>query len=74
LGDLLFLPRLPTRGKHGKEPLMDYSNSHVVTSDQYLVVLRQTTLEKEIVDKIREQKPKKNKRRDQNGLNIHLLQ
>ncbi len=53
---------------------MDYSNSHVVTSDQYLVVLRQTTLEKEIVDKIREQKPKKNKRRDQNGLNIHLLQ
>jgi hypothetical protein len=33
LGDLLSLLRLPTRKKHGKEPLVDYSNSHVVTSD-----------------------------------------
>jgi len=40
LGDLLSLPRLPTRKKHGKEPLMDYSSLHVVTLDQYLVVLR----------------------------------
>jgi len=49
---------------------MDYSNSHVLTSNQYLVVLRQKALEKKILDNIREQKGKKN----ENGLNIHLLQ
>jgi hypothetical protein len=46
LGDLLSLPRLPTRRRHGKEPLVDYSSSHVVTLDQYLVVLKQKALEK----------------------------
>jgi hypothetical protein len=61
LGDLLSLPRLPTRRKHGKEPLVDYSSSHVVTSDQYLVVLKQKALEKEIVDEIKEQNAKKKK-------------
>jgi hypothetical protein len=40
LGYLLSLPRLPTNQIHGKESLMDYSNSHVVTLDQYLVVLK----------------------------------
>jgi len=70
LGDLLFLSRLPTRRRHGKEPLMDYSNSHVLTSNQYLVVLRQKALEKKFLDNIREQKGKKN----EIGLNIHLLQ
>jgi hypothetical protein len=49
---------LPTRRRHGKEPLMDYSNSLVVTSNQYLVVLKQKVLEKEIIDKIREYKTK----------------
>jgi len=29
--DLLLLPRLPTRRTQGKEPLVDYSNSHVIT-------------------------------------------
>ncbi len=63
LGDLLSLPRLPTRRKHGKEPIVDYSNSHVVTSNQYLVVLRQKALENKIVDKIREQKGKNKEKR-----------
>jgi hypothetical protein len=40
LGDILSLPRLPTKKRHGKKPLVDYSNSHVVTSNQYLVVLK----------------------------------
>jgi hypothetical protein len=40
LGDLLSLPRLPTRRRHGKEPLLDYFSLHVLTLDQYLVVLR----------------------------------
>jgi hypothetical protein len=57
LGDLLSLPRLPTRRRHGKEPLVDYSSLHVVTLDQYLVVLRQKALEKK-VDKIKEHKSK----------------
>ncbi len=37
---------------------MDYSNSHVVTSNQYFVMLRQKALEKEFVDKIKEKKTK----------------
>ncbi len=73
LGDLLSLPRLPTRKRHGKEPLVDYSGLHVVTSNQYAITLRQKKLEKE-VDKIKEQKQKKEMRRDQYGLNIHLPQ
>jgi hypothetical protein len=73
LGDLLSLPRLPTRRKHGKEPIVDYSNSHVVASNQYLVVLRQKALENKIVDKIREQKGK-NKEKRSKWVNIHVLQ
>jgi hypothetical protein len=47
---------LPTKRRHGKKPLtlVDYSNSHVVTSYQYLTVLRQHAWEKEVVDKIKE--------------------
>ncbi len=58
MGDLLSLPTLPTRIKHGKESLVDYSNSHVVTSNQYLIVLKQKALDKGVADKIREQKAK----------------
>ncbi len=53
---------------------MHYSNSHVITLDQYLAMLRKKALEKEIVDKIREQKTKKRKEKKyQDRLNIHLL-
>jgi hypothetical protein len=48
LANLLFLPQLPTR--QGKEPLVDYSSSYVVTSNQSLVVLKQKVVDKEIVD------------------------
>jgi hypothetical protein len=53
LGDLLFLPILPTRKRHGKESLMDYSSSHVATSNQYLVMLKQKALDKIVADKIK---------------------
>jgi hypothetical protein len=45
---------LPTRRRHGKKPLMDYSNSLVVISNQYLAMLKQRALEKEIVDESKE--------------------
>jgi hypothetical protein len=58
LAVLLFLPQLPTRRILGKEPLVDYSNSHVVTSNQYLAVLKQKTMDKKAMDKVRELKAK----------------
>jgi len=59
LGDLLSLPRLPTRRRHDKNPLVDYSSPHVVTLNQYLAMLKQKALKKEVANKIREQKVKK---------------
>ncbi len=44
---------LPTRRTLGKEPLVDYSNSHVMMFNQYLVVLKQKTMDKEVTDKVR---------------------
>ena len=35
---LLSLFTLTTKRRQGNEPLVDYSNSHVVTSNQYLVI------------------------------------
>jgi len=58
LKNLLFLPRLPTRRILGKEPVVDYYNSNVVTSNQYLVVFKQKTMDKEATDKVRELKAK----------------
>jgi hypothetical protein len=44
--------------------MVDYSSSHVATSYQHLVVLKQKVVDKEIVDKTRELKSKeKNERR-----------
>ncbi len=37
---------------------MDYSNSHVVTSYQYLVVLKHKAMNKKITNKLKEQKVK----------------
>jgi len=53
LANLLFLPRLPTRKTFGKEPLVDYFSSHVVTFDKYLVVLKQKVTDKEVTNKVR---------------------
>jgi hypothetical protein len=44
--NLLLLPHLPTRCTKGKEPLIDYSQSHVVTNFEYLDILRIIFLEK----------------------------
>jgi hypothetical protein len=54
---------LPIRKRHGKKPLVDYSSSHLVKSDQYLAMLREKALEKEIINKIREQKTKEREKR-----------
>jgi hypothetical protein len=50
LVNLLSLPQLPTRKRQGKKPLVDYSSSYVVTSNQYLVVLKQNVVDKKVVD------------------------
>jgi len=39
LHNLLSLPHLLTRHTRGKEPLVDYSRSHVVMSIEYLNIL-----------------------------------
>jgi len=33
---------------------MDYSNPHVVTLDQYMVVLKQKTMDKKVANEIKE--------------------
>lgn len=42
---------------------MDYSNSHVVTSYQYLIVLKHKVMDKKIVEKIKELKAKEKEKR-----------
>jgi hypothetical protein len=54
IANMLLLPILPTRRTRGTKPLVDYSKSHVVTSDQYLGILCQEVMQKEVVDKERE--------------------
>jgi hypothetical protein len=36
LKNLLFVPHLPAKKTHGKEPLINNSRSHIVTSNEYL--------------------------------------
>jgi hypothetical protein len=42
---------------------MDYSNSHVVTSYQYLIVLKHEIMDKEVVENIKELKAKEKEKR-----------
>ncbi len=58
LANILLLFQLPTKKTHDKEQLIDYSNSHVVTSNQYLTILKHKAMDKEVVNKIRELKSK----------------
>jgi hypothetical protein len=51
--NLLSLPHLLARKTKGREPLMHYSQFHVVTSDEYLQIMRQKVMEKEVVKEIR---------------------
>lgn len=47
--NLFSMLRLPTRQTKGKEPLVDYSQSHVVTYDQYLDRMWKMAMDKAIV-------------------------
>jgi hypothetical protein len=53
---------LPTRKTHGKEPLIDYSQKHVVTSNEYLNIMQWKAMEKEVVETIKEPKGRKGKK------------
>jgi hypothetical protein len=74
LANLLSLPQLPKRGTFGKELLLNYFSSHVMTFDQYLVVFKQKTMAEKDVDKIRELKIKKGRKKNKKGFKIHLPQ
>ncbi len=54
--NLISLPLLLARHTKGKEPLIDYSQSHVVTNFEYLDIIKKKTMEKVIVEEIREDK------------------
>jgi len=51
--NLLLLPCLLIRNTKGKEPLIDYSQSHIMTSFEYFNILRRKVMEKIIVKEIR---------------------
>jgi len=61
LHNLLSLPRLPARCTRGKKPLIDYSQSHVVTFTKYLHIIREKTMDKATTKEIREGKRKEKK-------------
>ncbi len=49
----LSLPHLLATHTKGKEPLNNYSQSHVVTSFEYLDILRRKTMEKIVAKEIK---------------------
>jgi hypothetical protein len=58
---LLSLPHLPTR-TNGRKQLVNYSQNHVVTSEEYLRIMQQKAMDREVVEHIRKKKKeKKNK-------------
>jgi hypothetical protein len=46
------------RRTNGREPLIDYSQSHVVTSKKYLRIMRQKEMDREVEKKIQESRKK----------------
>jgi hypothetical protein len=54
--NLLSLLHLLTKHIKEKQPLIDYSQSHIVTNFEYLNILRSKVTEKEIVEEIKEGK------------------
>jgi len=54
--NLLLLLCLLVRHTKGKEPLLDYSQSHFVTNSKYLDIPKKKTMEKAIAKEIREDK------------------
>jgi hypothetical protein len=61
LHNLLSLLHLPPRRTRGKEPLVDYFQSHVVTFVKYLNILKRKAMDKETTKEIRWFKGKKKK-------------
>jgi hypothetical protein len=55
------LPHLITKLTRGKKPLIDYFQSHVMITIEYLNILKGKTLNKPIVEKIGEGKRKRKK-------------
>jgi len=51
---MLLLPNLPAKRTRGTKALVDYFKSHVVTSEQYLGILHQKAMQKEVANKERE--------------------
>jgi len=47
---LLSLPHVFIRRIHGQEPLVDYLQSHVVISKEYLKVMRQKIMDREAIN------------------------
>jgi hypothetical protein len=55
------LPHLIAKHTREKEPLIDYSQSHVMITIEYLNILKQKTLNKAIAKEIGEGKKKERK-------------
>ncbi len=51
--NLLSLPHLPTRRTSGKEPLIAYSQSNVVTSKEYLTIMQQKAMVRDVTKLIK---------------------
>jgi len=58
LHNLLSLPHLLVRRTRENEPLIDYYRSHVVTSVEYLSILRKKTMDKVVAKENKEGKRK----------------
>jgi hypothetical protein len=54
--NLLSLPHLFVRRIVKKEPLIDYPQSHIVSSAEYFAILQQRTLDKATIDNIKEKR------------------
>ncbi len=52
----MFLPHLPAMKTWWKEPLVDYSQSHIVTSNEYLQILYNKAMDKETTKIIRKER------------------
>jgi hypothetical protein len=50
------------RRTNGREPLIDYSQSHVVTSKKYLRIMRQKAMDSEVEKTSQESKKKEDKK------------
>jgi hypothetical protein len=62
--NLFSLPCLPAIQTKGKEPLVDYFQSHVVTSYQYLDIMQKKAMDKTIMKKIKKENKRRKRKRN----------